>query len=67
MKLRASAGKHARTRPGSPAAQRHNDQFGTQWKRHLMVERPIISADLARGPRPAIVTLRDWRFKARAP
>ena len=29
--------------------------------------RPDRSADLARGPRPAIVTLRDWRFKARAP
>jgi hypothetical protein len=41
------------------------DIRGSLTKRRSGPTRPY-QADLARRPRPAIVTLRDWRFKARA-
>jgi hypothetical protein len=51
------------TRAGCAVCRTQNVQFGVLRLHH----RPLCGAGLAREPRPAIDTLCDWRFKARAP
>ena len=49
-KPRASAGRHARTWPGTPAAQRHDDEFGAQ---RILTRVPFTSNATARMCMPA--------------